>query len=451
MNSKNDIVFNTDFFTVKIRKDLDAVTLLALIPIKKAAVKIEHLNIEDFIVPETGEKIVITRIGRRCFKHGSAPVFINKLTVGTSVTQITHAAFDSANIKVVVWPSNCYSIPKKCFANSSVEQVLNIEHVKYIGKGAFRCCTLLKTFQWPIECKTIPFETFLSCTSLTEVNETQGVESVEESAFANTINLGRIDMSSAIQIQNNAFLCSGVFQIKLSNNLTSIGEKAFRSSSLLSISIPDSVSYVGKEAFKECRSLEFVKWSNSCDVINSSTFNKCTELTSIVGIERVSKICSFAFASSGIADFTIPNKVKVLEQGVFSECRNLAYIHNVHNIDIIEAYAFSMSSLVEMAFPSCQIGEGVLQGCISLRKVYFTGEEIVIPKYFCQGCIHLKEVSGYENIVGIKEAAFSHTDIRNMDFSGASLDFVERYAFEGVEEINFKPSFWTEISSLAFS
>ena len=101
---------------------------------------------------------------------------------------------------------------------------------------------------------TIGNSAFLSATNLETVTLTSSVSKIGESAFSDTPALKSINLedSSIESIGKNAFLNSGIEEIILPDNCTSIGDGAFaQCEDLTKIEIPDSVTSIGDDAFRD--------------------------------------------------------------------------------------------------------------------------------------------------------------------------------------------------------
>ena len=118
---------------------------------------------------------------------------------------------------------------------------------------------------------------------------------------------------------------SYIYEINISNDVTSIGDNAFRDLlNLVSVSIPESVTYIREAAFLECSSLTSVSLPNSLTVLGGNVFNGCSSLTSIVIPYGVTSIPGYTFyACKSLQSVTIPDSVTSIEQHAFAYCEQL--------------------------------------------------------------------------------------------------------------------------------
>ena len=128
-----------------------------------------------------------------------------------------------------------------------------------------------------------------NCDGLTSVIIGDGVKSIGKDAFA------------YIQALAN---------LRLGNNLVSIGDNAFRECGLTSITIPNSVTSIGNQAFYDCTGLTSVEIPNSVTSIGDGAFYGCT-LENFT-IEDTSKITSMTTIGNTIIKNLYVNDLKPL-------------------------------------------------------------------------------------------------------------------------------------------
>lgn len=127
------------------------------------------------------------------------------------------------------------SIGQNAFQKKDVVSVTIPDSVTYIGWGAFRACSKLKSVVIGKSVETISESAFSCCESLEKIVIPDSVKIIKESAF---------------------YRCENLTSVDFGNSLEEIGNYAFNScSSLTSVVIPDSVTYIGDYAFSNCGSL----------------------------------------------------------------------------------------------------------------------------------------------------------------------------------------------------
>ena len=130
-------------------------------------------------------------------KHGKS-IEIPEFIEGSPVTKLFYWCFDE---------------------QSSIEEIIIPNSVKYINIGAFYKCTSLKQITIPNSVKYIAKDAFNGCISLTNINIPNSVDYIGESAFfrcryLKTIN--NIELKTGNNIINNRFLYDSgwVYKIK---------------------------------------------------------------------------------------------------------------------------------------------------------------------------------------------------------------------------------------------
>lgn len=146
--------------------------------------------------------------------------------------------------------------------------------------------------------------------------------------------------------------------------VTSVGMSSFQScTNLTSITIPNSVTSIDFFAFKGCTSLTNITIPKSVTDIGDMAFERCINLTSITIPTGVTYIGGQAFSScDSLTNITIFDNVTSIENGLFSNCKNLTTI----------TIPASVTNLGGMAFYSCP----------RLTSIYFKGNA---PRYYVTG------------------------------------------------------------------
>ena len=139
-----------------------------------------------------------------------------------------------------------------------------------------------------------------------------------------------IEGTRIIGIADGAFYSiKNLYNIKIPNSITSIGNYAFEySGSLERISIPESVTSIGEAAFDGCSSLVSINIPNNVTEIKDSTFSRCWNLKNIIIPESVTSIGDRAFAQcASLINITIPENVTSMGSDAFWNCNNLLNIN----------------------------------------------------------------------------------------------------------------------------
>ncbi len=259
----------------------------------------------------------VTSIGQEAFRHCSS--FTN-VTIPNSVTHIGDYAF-----------SGCGSLKSITVPNS----------VTSIGQFAFSSTMLLygyKTCAAFVEygAKNKNYIIYLDCTD-------------EENIIGGKVgncnwSLNKLTGELAINgtgkmVDFTSYNSTPWYQhrqcitkVKLSNGVTSIGDKAFEiCSNLIDVTTDNSLTSIGEYAFSYCESLKNIELSNRVTNIDIGAFYHCTNLQNVTIPNSVSNIGAAAFyRCTSIKNITIPYEVNNIYSYTFFECTNLkkVYIYN---------------------------------------------------------------------------------------------------------------------------
>ena len=224
------------------------------------------------------------------------------------------------------------------------------------------------------------------------------------------------------------FDCDGLTSVTIPNSVTSIGIRSFSNcKSLATITIGTGVTTIGTRAFSGCSGLTSITMSESLISIGNTAFWKCTGLTSITIPQSVTTISSSAFfGCSGINNFEgkfaadngrcliVNDTLKAFAPG------ELAQYAIPDGVKVIGDYAFtSFSNLSSITIPESVtvIGDGAFRACSALKSVTVYNPEPVnvggTDKYNdafyevdaanCTLYVPAESVEKYKNAEGWKE------------------------------------------------
>lgn len=153
-----------------------------------------------------------------------------------------------------------------------------------------------------------------------EINETT-VKNIGKALRSNENAKVNLDLSETTGLENIpswAFYgCTGLTNIEIPENVTSIGNGAFyECRDLKSIELPESVTSIGGSAFEDCISLTTIEIPESITSIGSFAFMNCTNLTTIKIPESVTSIGCWAF-------YDCPNLTTVNYTGTMEQWKKI--------------------------------------------------------------------------------------------------------------------------------
>lgn len=152
--------------------------------------------------------------------------------------------------------------------------------VTRIGNSAFANCRKLKlkNNRLPSNLTILKSDCFDYCSKLILTELPSGVTSVPRRCFSYCSNITNIDLSNIKSIDELAFDFSGLTNVVLGEDLTSIGNSAFSDTKLTSITIPSKVTSIPWSMCARIRTLTKVIFKGKIETINSSAFMDCPSI-----------------------------------------------------------------------------------------------------------------------------------------------------------------------------
>ena len=223
--------------------------------------------------------------------------------------------------------------------------------------------TLLQWFKKDV--KGIDFQSDPVLSKITAINDT---------LFLGYSSLKNVILPKGItEIKFKTFANSGLENIALTDNITTIGSSAFQGcASLTIVTIPNNVTTIEASAFEGCTSLNTITVPNSVTKIEGRAFAHCKSLKSISFPENITKISYSTFEGcSSLISFSVPNNVTRIEAGAFAKCDNLTSIEIPEGVELLginNSFKFDekvISSYIDNPSPSL----GVFEECNSLVSI----------------------------------------------------------------------------------
>ncbi len=182
---------------------------------------------------------------------------------------------------------------------------------------------------------------FNASTTLTSVTLPNSVTSISSYAFKDCTSLQKINIHNNVRdIGNEAFRNTAITKIELPIGLTFLGDAFNNCKTLQEVTLPDDLIEIPSELFYGCSSLSKVNIPNQVTTIGQSAFYGCSSLSTITIPNSVTTIKSFAFAATGIINFTFPNKIKTIVSYSVYNCPKLESITIPSTVTSIEYAAF---------------------------------------------------------------------------------------------------------------
>lgn len=155
--------------------------------------------------------------------------------------------------------------------------------------------------------------------------------------------------------------CSRLISVKISSDITNIGEDMFSGcSGLTKVELPEGITQIGESAFEGCIRLSDINIPSTVKTIGTSAFRSCQSLSSIVLPEGLTTLGGTVFGM------------------VFDGCKSLTSISIPQNITYMSPTNFrGCSSLTTVEILSgnktTSIEHSLFKGCSSLQNIIFAG------------------------------------------------------------------------------
>ncbi len=339
---------------------------------------------------------------------------LTELTIGNSVEAVGgYAFFECVNLTKL----NVKSLENWCTIDYEGITVDNTHNplLKYT-KGFYISEVLLEELVIPSSVTRISEYAFDSCESLTRVEISERVETIDSNAFRNCFYVNEITYrATSAEVSSLAFSNVGektsgielfvdnnvkqvffrnckivkvvfeenstceilggfgteILEICIPDSVKTISKEAFSGSALTSIVIPDSVTRIENSAFKDCINLTKITIGVGAEYIGDRAFAGCTGVKELIynakdGIdyqtgeifgEYWSPFGELGEATSGVS-VTIGKTVKRLPERLFMtsdySANNIVAITFEDNstCETISAWALSCSSLTQISIPN---------------------------------------------------------------------------------------------------
>ena len=157
-----------------------------------------------FVIPDTIENCVVTRIGDSAFDGCSS---LTGIILPYGLTTIGPYAFSNCvSLAEIVIPDTVERIESYAFAGCNFSQVTLPNNLQLIGNNAFHSCNSLIKITIPLNVNTIENNAFDGCTELRSIQLKCSVSEICESVFSNCTSLREISIGLSVgNIHKNAF------------------------------------------------------------------------------------------------------------------------------------------------------------------------------------------------------------------------------------------------------
>ena len=453
----------------------------------------------------------VTSIGERAFQYCSRLTTLNFNAINCQDFEAYYNnghyyyPFSGTSLTTVNIGDSVQRIPAYFVSScSGLTSVTILESVTEIGNSAFYGCSGLASVNIPESVTTIGDYAFYDCTGLpSSLTISKNVTSIGENAFVgcglttlnfNAINcqdfiggryytgycpfditLTTVNIGDSVQRipANFAYGCSGLTEITIPKNVTSIGKGAFVGcglttlnfnaincqdftnnnyygsdcpfgTSLTMVNIGDSVQRIPAYFVSGCSGLTSVTIPESVTEIGNSAFSGCTGFTSVDLPEALTVIGYYAFANcSGLTEITIPESITSIETNAFLYCGLTTLNFNAVNCQDFhfsgDSYPFLGTSLttVNIGDSVQRIPANFARNRGELTSIEFPVNIHTIGARAFDGCKSLTSITIPEMVDTIYSEAFANCDsLTTLNFNAINC-FCDDFPFcENLSAVN---------------
>lgn len=317
------------------------------------------------VVPETSEELPTSP-----FRYLES---LKNINIGDTVKELPSYLFSSLNtIDVITLPDSVTDIGAGAFANSSITALKNCKNLESIEEYAFKNCVNLSSFAFADELMLIGMEAFSGCTGLNNIYIPDSVVNIEIGAFSD---------------------CSALEVVRMSPN----------------------VDYIPREAFYNCKELSTFTWDAESKLVGRLAFGNCVKLGNFDFV-NVEKLYVNSFLGSGVAVVQLgeslnessPTPLTTVEVQSFKDCENLETLGIGGNVSTVKSQAFADCTNLETAVISdsvTEIADDAFDGCDNLT-IY---------------CSETSYAYSYAQTQGIRVSTFVIAPIPNQTYTGFEI------------------------------
>ncbi len=331
------------------------------------------------------------------------------------------------------------------------------ENVTKIGDGAFSSLVGLKTVIIPGTVKEVGANAFSYNKTLEKVIMQEGTEIIGEQAFYECTSLSEINLPDTINsVGKFSMVNSKITKLDVPASLKTIGIYAFFClEELQTVNIPEGVETIKYGAFSDCTKLETITIPSTVTNIENGTFASCNSLTQInlktkdfiykAGMLLPKDGSKIIFASKKVLEdietLNIPEGTKSLTE-------SFASFANIKNVNIPKSLTYIAEGYIPRYVENITIAEGNENFYVENKQLYtgttllksYTGKEKVTVKegtltignsVFC-GEVNAKEITLPASVENI------HSYIMQIDNSKLQKLKIGKNASNISSQFNFK-------------
>lgn len=363
-------------------------------------------------------------IGKNAFNNTGGLVDVS--LANTQVEYIGSYAFwsDATTNKhaTITLPNTLVEIGYYAFANSLITSVVIPENVKVVGERAFYGSKNLVDIEIASTGTQFNDWQFYDCSKLTNVYFDGSMDDWTtfifkdeySSPMCHATNFYILDSNGEVSYNGKNY--SVLEDIKLTNNVESLGDWVFFGFKVYNIEIPETITSIELKAFYNCSTLINVYYDGTInDWVNidfaEDKSNPMYYATNFYILDNSGTISFNDKNYSKVIDVNVTSEITKLSDYAFSGFTDMATIILPNTLEEIGAYAFNNCySLKNISIPTnvTTIGSHAFFGCIGLESITLSNNITTIGSYAFSDCKGLIDVTLPNSLTIIEEYAFNN-------------------------------------------
>ena len=301
-------------------------------------------ELTDVVLPET-----TTALQNGSFCNCTSLVSIN---IPDACTYIGKNAFSNCTtLPTVPLHDGITFIGDMAFSGSTslVIEDLSLPNLSTLGYQAFKGTCVRTVTDLGSITELVNQSIFENCKQLISVILPDGLRSIGSASFLGCTSLRSVDIpSSCTTIGQNAFSnCISLIELDLHDGITSIGALAFNGCSSFAVedlALPN-LTYLGQSSFRGTKVKTVSDLGHITELVNQSTFENCTALTSVTLPEGLTSIGIASFLGcTALKTVYTPSSLTTVSRMAFANCSSM---------DDFYFYAVTPPAITGGAFNNC--------------------------------------------------------------------------------------------------
>lgn len=372
---------------------------------------------------------------------------LKNVTLPETIEIIAPRAFSNCQaLETLVLPNCLKSVGEEAFIDCAHLTELTFgEKVERIGYGALAGTGSLSALTVPFIGETAEDNRYMAylfgrssdegyyAENLREIY-VRTARDVPEKAFYGFQNVEKIVFLTPVEkVRANAFSqCSSLVEIDVSNEIKTIGESAFAYTALTSITLPEGLIEIGAFAFTFTQ-IESVTFPDSLEALGQQAFFGSALKTVYINGTLLTDIpdSAFAYCEALHTVDMVNTKIENIGINAFMNTKALDSVTFPKTLRNIGYGAFNSSGIKTVMLTGNAletIGEYCFQNCVNLEIVSVRGTVKEIPNGAFSGCTSLRSVSLSNGIRRISYSAFQNTALKTVTLP-TSVETLGAYAF----------------------